>query len=88
MDRRGRTALFWAAGGGSIEACTALVEGEGGLQPQDSGGDGSTPLHWAAAGVEIQRFGTGGHVNVCERRACIISEDIRAENASIGVAAL
>ncbi|CAM9289529.1 unnamed protein product [Pylaiella littoralis] len=65
VDRRGRTALFWAAGGGSIEACVALVEGEGGLKPQDAGGDGSTPLHWAAAGVEIQRFGTGGHVNVC-----------------------
>ncbi|CBN75713.1 conserved unknown protein [Ectocarpus siliculosus] len=64
-DRRGRTALFWAAGGGSVEACKALVEGEGGLRPQDSGGDGSTPLHWAVAGVETRRFGTGGHVNVC-----------------------
>ncbi|CAM9467434.1 unnamed protein product, partial [Ectocarpus fasciculatus] len=64
-DRRGRTALFWAAGGGSVEACEALVEGEGGLRPQDSGGDGSTPLHWAVAGVETRRFGTGGHVNVC-----------------------
>lgn len=63
-DRRNRTALFWAAGGGSIEACKALVEGEGGLRPQDAGGDGSTPLHWAAAGVEVQRFGTGGHVDV------------------------
>ncbi len=63
-DRRDRTALFWAAGGGSVDACAALVEGEGGLRPRDSGGDGSTPLHWAAAGVETRRFGTGGHVNV------------------------
>ncbi|CAN0150442.1 unnamed protein product [Scytosiphon promiscuus] len=64
-DRRGRTALFWAAGGGSVEACEALVEGDGGLRPQDQGGDGSTPLFWAVAGVETRRFGTGGHVNVC-----------------------
>eukprot|EP00752_Nemacystus_decipiens_P009786 g8738.t1 len=64
-DRRGRTALFWAAGGGSVDACVALVEGERGLRPQDSGSDGSTPLHWAAAGVETRRFGTGGHVDVC-----------------------
>ncbi|CAM9714620.1 unnamed protein product, partial [Laminaria digitata] len=25
-DRRGRTALFWAAGGGSVSACSALTE--------------------------------------------------------------
>eukprot|EP00904_Undaria_pinnatifida_P014047 jgi/Undpi1/9773/HiC_scaffold_27.g12229.m1 len=64
-DRRGRTALFWAAGGGSVSACVALTEGDGGLCPRDSGGDGSTPLHWAAAGVEARRFGTGGDVDVC-----------------------
>lgn len=63
-DRRGRTALFWAAGGGSVGACSALTEGDGGLRPCDSGGDGSTPLHWAAAGVEAKRFGTGGDVDV------------------------
>lgn len=47
-----------------MEACEALVLGDGGLRPQDPGGDGSTPLFWAVAGVETRRFGTGGHVNV------------------------
>ncbi|CAN0045698.1 unnamed protein product, partial [Sphacelaria rigidula] len=65
-DRRNRTALFWAAGGGHIEACEALTEGGNGLRPCDRGGDGSTPLHWAAAGVEATRFGTGGHVEACQ----------------------
>lgn len=66
-DRRGRTALFWAAGGGSADACEALTEGRGGLRVDSRGGDGSTPLHWAAAGVEARRFGTGGHVDVSPR---------------------
>lgn len=68
-DRRDRTALFWAAGGGHVDACSALTEGDGALRPRDAGGDGSTPLHWAAAGVETRRFGTGGHVDVSEALA-------------------
>lgn len=58
--------MFWAAGGGAVQACAALTEEDGGLRVRDSGGDGSTPLHWAAAGVHAKRFGTGGHVDVSE----------------------
>lgn len=47
-----------------MEACEALVGGDAGLRSTDAGGDGSTPLHWAAAGVEARRFGTGGHIDV------------------------
>lgn len=27
--------------------------------------DGATPLHWAAAGVGVRDFGTGGHPDLC-----------------------
>lgn len=63
-DRRGRNALFWAAGGGHIKACEALTEPPGGLRADTNASDLSTPLHWAATGVEAKRFGTGGHVDV------------------------
>lgn len=64
-DRRGRNALFWAAGGGHIKACEALTEPPGGLRADTNASDLSTPLHWAATGVEAKRFGTGGHVDAC-----------------------
>lgn len=62
----------------------ALVEGQGGLKPQDAGGDGSTPLHWAAAGVEIQRFGTGGHVNVSVRASLMRIAEQKIQLCSLG----
>ncbi|CAM9297672.1 unnamed protein product [Discosporangium mesarthrocarpum] len=71
-DRRGRTALHWAAGAGSLDACQALTAGKGGIGGirdgvgvGDVGEDGSTPLHWAATGVTRTRFGAGGHPHVC-----------------------
>ncbi|KAJ1457718.1 ankyrin repeat-containing domain protein [Pelagophyceae sp. CCMP2097] len=56
-DRRGASALHWAAGHGQTSACGALVAG--GLGVCDAADDGATPLHWASVGVAGNAFGVG-----------------------------
>ena len=67
-DRRGASALHYAAGRGFV-ACCDLLTADGELSVNDRAAtDGATPLHWAVAGVTSRRrgtepngFGVGGH---------------------------
>jgi hypothetical protein len=63
-DRKGAGLLHWAAGGGHIEACSFLHT-HAGLHVMERGNDGITPLHFAAAGATKDRFGSGGHLDMC-----------------------
>ena len=65
-DKRGSSALHYAAGHGHIDCCAMLMRS---LEVDDRASDGATPLHWAVAGVRSRRsssepngFGTGGHL--------------------------
>ena len=77
-DNRGVSLLHWAAGSGNLGAVQALLPfflndtttkscptTQQGFFVQTER-DGSTPLHWAAAGANAREFGTGGHLKVCQ----------------------
>ena len=48
-DRRGASALHYAAGNGHVQCCALLCKAA--LDVDDRASDGATPLHWAVAGV-------------------------------------
>ena len=48
-DKRGASALHYAAGHGHVECCALLCAA--GLEVDDRAHDGATPLHWAVAGI-------------------------------------
>ena len=48
-DKRGASALHYAAGHGHVECCALLCAA--GLEVDDRAQDGATPLHWAVAGM-------------------------------------
>lgn len=71
-DRRGTSALHYAAGHGFTSACTLLVDAQT-LPVDDTNIERATPLHFAVAGMRSRRargepngFGTGGHAHVAQ----------------------
>lgn len=80
-DDWGSTVLHWAAGTGNLEGIKVLVEKLEQDEKDMDGDvrdvlwstcascfttkDQATPLHWASAGVDHARFGSGGHAEVC-----------------------
>lgn len=66
-DVRGATLLHWAAGTGHLPGLQVLLEAfdESGVFTEALR-DGSSLLHWAAAGANAREFGVGGHPDVCQ----------------------
>lgn len=71
-DHRGATLLHWACGCGNWKVAAELISHCSAWDDQSR--DGSTPLHWAAAGATPREFGVGGHVDVC-RNLLIVAEE-------------
>jgi len=59
-DRRGASAIHAAAGRGRTRVLQVLLDA--GAPPDDRGGDGATPLHWASCGVDGNAVGVGGEL--------------------------
>eukprot|EP00540_Astrosyne_radiata_P020550 CAMPEP_0116858562 /NCGR_PEP_ID=MMETSP0418-20121206/21255_1 /TAXON_ID=1158023 /ORGANISM="Astrosyne radiata, Strain 13vi08-1A" /LENGTH=332 /DNA_ID=CAMNT_0004492525 /DNA_START=14 /DNA_END=1012 /DNA_ORIENTATION=+ len=64
-DIRGATLLHWAAGTGNLEGVQKLLPFFDQHVFSELERDGSTPLHWAAAGADARKFGIGGYPDVC-----------------------
>lgn len=71
-DRHGASPLSWACGRGNLEAVKALLESKSQsyhdlacpeaevILSTQNPKDGATPLHWAACGIDDNKFGSGG----------------------------
>ncbi|CAJ1334281.1 unnamed protein product [Effrenium voratum] len=67
-DHHGSNALLWAAGGGHLALCCALVEAK--LDPRSHQKDRRNALHWAAR---------NGHVDVC----CWLAQFLDPDTATL-----